>query len=107
MKRLSKLLTIRSITRFLFVSTQLSALWWVNWSFALATYATIKLGQPFPLETVSETAINVIIGTLLCKVLENALEHNDGGIWGVSKGGTQAGPSGDVSESDTERNLEE
>ena len=101
MKRLSKLLTIRSITRFLFVSTQLSALWWVNWSFTLATYATIKLGQPFPLETVSETAINVIIGTLLCKVLENALEHNDGVIWGKSKGGTQTGPSGDVSESDT------
>ena len=88
MKRLSKLLTIRSITRFLFVSAQLSALWWVNWSFVLATYATVKLGQPFPLETVSETAINVIIGTLLCKVLENALEHNDGGIWGVSKGGS-------------------
>ena len=103
MKRLSKLLTIRSITRFLFVSTQLSALLWVNWSFALATYATIALSQPFPLETVSETAINVIIGTLLCKVLENALEHNDGAIWGVSKGGTQAGASGDVSDSDTER----
>lgn len=88
MKRLSKLLTIRSITRFLFVSTQLSALCWVNWSFVLATYATVKLGQPFPLETVSETAINVIIGTLLCKVLENALEHNDGGIWGKSNGGS-------------------
>ena len=96
MKRLSKLLTIRSITRFLFVSTQLSALLWVNWSFALATYATIALGQPFPLETVSETAINVIIGTLLCKVLENALEHNDGAIWGKSKGGTPTGPSEDV-----------
>lgn len=96
-----KLLTIRSITKFLFVSTQLSALWWVNWSFALATYATIKLSQPFTLETVSETAINVIIGTLLCKVLENALEHNDGVIWGKSKEGTQTSPSGDVSESDT------
>lgn len=106
MKRLSKLLTIRSITRFLFVSTQLSALLWVNWSFALATYATIALGQPFPLETVSETAINVIIGTLLCKVLENALEHNDGAIWGKSKGGSHAGASGDVSDSDTERSYE-
>ena len=99
MKRLSKLLTIRSITRFLFVSTQLSALLWVNWSFALATYATIALSQPFPLETVSETAINVIIGTLLCKVLENALEHNDGGIWGKSKGGTRTDASEDVPES--------
>lgn len=106
MKRLSKLLTIRSITRFLFVTTQLSALWWVNWSFALATYATIALGQPFPLETVSETAINVIIGTLLCKVLENALEHNDGAIWGKSKGGAQTGPSEDVPEHGTERSYE-
>ena len=106
MKRLSKLLTIRSITKFLFVSTQLSALWWVNWSFALATYATIALSQPFPLETVSETAINVIIGTLLCKVLENALEHNDGAIWGKSKGGSHTGASGDVSDSDTERSYE-
>ena len=106
MKRLSKLPAIRSITKFLFVSTQLSALLWVNWSFALATYATTALGQPFPLETVSETAINVIIGTLLCKVLENALEHNDGGIWGVSKGGSHAGASGDVSDSDTERSYE-
>lgn len=106
MKRLSKLLTIRSITKFLFVSTQLSALWWVNWSFALATYATIALSQPFPLETVSETAINVIIGTLLCKVLENALEHNDGAIWGKSKGGSRVGASGDVSDSDTERSYE-
>ena len=105
MKRLSKLPAIRSITKFLFVTTQLSALWWVNWSFALATYATIALGQPFPLETVSETAINVIIGTLLCKVLENALEHNDGIIWGKSKGGSHAGASGDVSGSDTERSI--
>ena len=88
MSKLRRLLTIRSITKFLFISTQLSALLWVNWSFALATYATIALGQPFPLETVSETAINVIIGTLLCKVLENALEHNDGGIWGKSNGGS-------------------
>ena len=102
MSKLRQLLTIRSITRFLFVSTQLSALAWVNWSFALATYATIALGQPFPLETVSETAINVIIGTLFAKVLENALEHNDGAIWGKSKGGAQTGPSGDVLDSDTD-----
>ena len=105
MSKLRRLLTIRSITKFLFVTTQLSALWWVNWSFALATYATIALGQPFPLETVSETAINVIIGTLLCKVLENALEHNDGIIWGKSKGEAQPGSSGDVSGSDTERSI--
>ena len=98
MRKLRQLLTIRSITRFLFVTTQISALWWVNWSFALATYATVALGQPFPLETVSETAINVLICTLLCKVLENALEHNDGAIWGKSKGGAQPGPSEDVPE---------
>lgn len=103
---LGRRLTIRSITRFLFVSTQISALIWVNWSFSLATYATVALGQPFPLETVSETAITVIIGTLLCKVLENALEHNDGAIWGKSKGGSHAGASGDVPDLGTERSYE-
>ena len=92
---LLKRLTVKSITRFLFLSAQLSALLWVNWSFVLATYATVCLQQPLPLETLSETAINVIIGTLLCKVLENALEHNDGGIWGKSNGGTHAGASED------------
>ena len=101
LKALRKRLTVRSITRFLFLSAQLSALLWVNWSFVLATYATIVLQQPLPLETLSETALNVIIGTLLCKVLENALEHNDGGIWGKSNGGTQTGASEDVPESDT------
>ena len=105
MSKLRQLLTIRSITRFLFVTTQLSALWWVNWSFALATYATIALGQPFPLETVSETAITVIIGTLLCKVLENALEHNDGVIWGKSKGCSRMGASEDVPDLGTERSI--
>lgn len=99
---LRKRLTIKSITRFLFLSAQLSALLWINWSFLLATYATVVLQQPLPLEALSETALNVIIGTLLCKVMENALEHNDGGIWGKSNGGTQAGASEeDVSESDT------
>ena len=98
---LRKRLTVKSITRFLFLSAQLSALLWANWSFVLATYATVCLQQPLPLETLSETAINVIIGTLLCKVLENALEHNNGGIWGISNGGTQAGASEDVPESDT------
>lgn len=99
MRKLRQLLTIRSITRFLFVTTQFSALWWVNWSFALATYATVALGQPFPLETLSEKGIEVILGVLFCKVLENALEHNDGAIWGKSKGGSHAGASEDVPDS--------
>ena len=102
LRALRKRLTIKSITRFLFLSAQVSALLWVNWSFVLATYATVVLQQPLPLETLSETALNVIIGTLLCKVLENALEHNDGGIWGKSNGGTHAGASEEnVPESDT------
>lgn len=100
-RAMRKRLTVRSITRFLFLSAQLSALLWVNWSFLLATYATVHLQQPLPLETLSETAINVIIGTLLCKVLENALEHNDGIIWGKSNGGAHESASGDVPESDT------
>ena len=94
-RAMRKRLTVKSITRFLFLSAQLSALLWVNWSFLLATYATVHLQQPVPLEALSETALNVIIGTLLCKVLENALEHNDGGIWGKSNGGAHESASGE------------
>lgn len=104
MSKLRKILTIRSITKFLFVSTQLSALLWVNWSYLLATYATVCLQQPLPMEELSGTAVTVIIGTLLCKVLENALEHNDGVIWGKSNGGAQPDASEEnMPDSDTER----
>lgn len=75
---------MKSITKFLFVVTQLSALFWVNWSYAIATYATIELGQPYPLETLSTQAIITVLGVLGLKVMENALEHNNGSFWGQS-----------------------
>ena len=73
------------ITRFLFITTQVSALFWVNLSYAIAIYATVALGQPFPLETLSEQAIIVILGALALKVVENVFEHNDGALFGHTK----------------------
>ena len=50
------------ITRFLFVTTQVFALIWVTLSYLIAVYATVKLGQPFPVETLSGQAIETILG---------------------------------------------
>lgn len=76
---------IRTITAFLLVTTQVSALIWVSLSYAIAAYSTIKLGQPFPVESVSQQAIETILGVSCLKVLENIFEHNDGVVFGVSK----------------------
>lgn len=53
-------------------------------TYAIAGYATVVLGQPYPVEALSETAIKVIFieGTL--KVVSNIWEHNNGGIFGTS-----------------------
>ena len=76
---------LHKITRFLFVSTQLSALVWVTLSYLIAVYSTIKLGQPYPVETLSGQAIETILGVTALKVVGNIFEHNDGGIFGHSK----------------------
>ena len=76
---------LHKITRFLFVSTQLSALVWVTLSYLIAVYSTVKLGQPFPVETLSGQAIETILGVTALKVVGNIFEHNDGGIFGHSK----------------------
>ena len=39
---------MKSVTRFLFIATQLAALGWVTVSYAIALYATVRLDQPFP-----------------------------------------------------------
>lgn len=72
----------KSITRWLFITGQFFALIWVSTSYILAAYATFVLGQPFPIETLSEQAIVVLLGTLSAKVIENIFEHNNGGIFG-------------------------
>ena len=44
---------LQSVTRWLFVTTQLAALGWVTLSYLIALYATVKLSQPFPVEELS------------------------------------------------------
>lgn len=73
---------MRSVTRFLFVTTQIAALFWVSLSYLYAGYATIRLGQPFPVSELSEQAIEVILGVNALKVVENIFEHNDGVLTG-------------------------
>lgn len=74
----------RSITRLLFVSTQVAALGWVSISYLIAIYSTVRLGQPFPVTDLSGQAIVVILGVNVSKVVENIFEHNSGVIFGSS-----------------------
>lgn len=75
---------MRSVTKYLFVTTQLAALCWVTVSYLIAGYATVRLGQPYPLTELSQQAITTILGTAALKVLENIFEHNDGAMFGKS-----------------------
>lgn len=78
-----------SVTRLVFVTTQFAALTWVSISYGIAIYATVKLGQPFPVTELSSQAITSILGVGFLKVLENIFEHNDGPVFGHSKKGEQ------------------
>lgn len=73
------------ITRFLFITTQAFALFWVTLSYGIAVYSTVALGQPFPVETLSGQAIDTLLGVAALKVIENVFEHNEGGLFGHSK----------------------
>lgn len=73
------------LTRFLFLTAQVFALIWVTLSYAIAVYATVALGQPFPVETLSGQAIDTILGVTALKVVENIFEHNDGALFGHTK----------------------
>lgn len=75
------------VTRFIFVTTQISALIWVFISYGIAIYSTIKLGQVYTMAELSEPAIHTILGVGFLKVLENIFEHNDGAVFGKSNGG--------------------
>lgn len=75
---------IRTVTAFLFITTQIAALGWVSASYLIALYATVRLGQPYPIETLSGHAITTLLGVNALKVLENVFEHNNGGIFGHS-----------------------
>lgn len=75
---------MKSITRGLFITTQLAALAWVSISYIIAAYATIRLGQVFPVMELSQQAITTILGVNILKVVENIFEHNDGALFGHS-----------------------
>ena len=75
---------MKSVTRFLFITTQLAALCWVSLSYLIALYSTIKLGDPFPVEDLSEQAIDTLLGGVFLKVLENIFEHNNGALLGIN-----------------------
>ncbi len=75
---------MKSVTRALFVTTQIAALCWVTVSYLIAGYATVKLGMPYPVVELSQQAITTILGAAALKVLENIFEHNDGGLFGKS-----------------------
>ena len=91
-KEKRKLRLFRSITATLFVTTEIAALIWVTTSYAIAAYATVRLGQPFPIETLSEAAVTSLLGVIALKVVENIFEHNDGVVWGNSKKTTTEEP---------------
>lgn len=76
---------LKSVTAFLLVTTQVAALVWVSVSYLLAAYATVKLGQPYPVVELSQQAITSLLGVGVLKVVENVFEHNDGWIFGTSR----------------------
>lgn len=85
-----------SITRFFFLAGPIAAIVWVCWSYALATYATVVLEQPFPAEGLAEKAIDTLLGVGGLKVVENIFEHNNGVLFGKSKeGGEEDDESGE------------
>ncbi len=77
-------ISAKSLTSFLFITTQVFALGWVSISYLMAAYSTLILGQPYPVETISQQAIESLLGISALKVLGNIFEHNDGGIFGQS-----------------------
>ena len=74
-----------TITRALFLTTQIAALGWVSVSYLIAIYATVRLAQPFPVVELSQQAITTILGVNVLKVVENIFEHNDGPVFGQTK----------------------
>jgi hypothetical protein len=76
---------LKSVTRFLFLTTQICALVWVFISYALAIYATVVLGEVYTMAELSEPAITTLLGVAALKVVGNVFEHNEGGIFGHSK----------------------
>lgn len=83
-KRLTKAKP-KSVTRFLFVTTQVCAIIWVFLSYGIALYSTVKLGQVYTMSELSEPAITAILGVTVSKVIGNIFEHNNSVVFGQSK----------------------
>lgn len=75
---------IKTTTRRLFVTTQIAALGWVTMSYLIALYATVRLGQVFPVVDLSKQAIETILGVNVLKVVENIFEHNNSPVFGTT-----------------------
>lgn len=71
-----------SITKFLFITTQIFVFVWISISYMIAVYATVKLEQPFPVVELSGQAMGVILGNVGMKTVSNIFEHNNGGLFG-------------------------
>ena len=56
-----------SVTKVLFITTQIAALVWVSVSYAIAAYATVKYGEAFPVVELSQQAIETILGVNVIK----------------------------------------
>ena len=89
--------TVQSVTRFIFLTAQVFAIIWVSWSYIIATYSTVVLGQPFPAEELSKEAVRTILGVGALKVVENIFEHNEGPVFG-RRPGSPAPPKEDPPE---------
>ena len=88
---------LRSVTRLLFVSTQICALVWVFISYGIAVYSTLFLGQVYTMSELSKPAIDALLGVTALKVLGNIFEHNDGVVFGKSEKPTsEEDSSGDL-----------
>ena len=86
-----RMTVLGSVTRLLFITTQLAALGWVTVSYLIAVYATVRLGQPFPVVELSQQAITTILGVNVLKVVENIFEHNESPLFGHIKEDTYDG----------------
>lgn len=73
-----------SITKFLFVTTQIFVFVWISISYMIAIYATVKLEQPFPVAELSGQAMGALICNGGMKTAANIFEHNNGGLFGHS-----------------------
>ena len=98
MRRSGHRVELASVTRIVFLTVLVAALCWVSISYLIALYATVVLGQVFPVVELSKQSITTILGVVIAKVAENIFEHNNGAVFGTSN-------KKSVPESDTEEEV--